>query len=81
MTAKERRGIPLPYLRAWREWRGITQDELKDLSGVTVATISHIENGAPARLDTIRRLAEALKIEREDLMRKQPEDRGALALI
>jgi transcriptional regulator with XRE-family HTH domain len=79
---KERRGVPLPLLREWREWRGLTQDELKKASGVTVGTISRIEQGLPARLDTVRRLAEALTIGREELMRKhpQPGDRPALAI-
>jgi len=81
MKEKERRGVPLPHLREWREWRGLTQEELKDASGVTVATISRLENGMPARLDTVRRLAGALTIGREQLMRThpQPGDRPALA--
>lgn len=66
------RGIPLPYLRAWREWRGLLQDELAALSKVTQTTISRIERGAPARLDSIKKLAEALKITREELMRSEP---------
>jgi hypothetical protein len=26
------KGVRLQYLRAWREWRGISQEELKELS-------------------------------------------------
>ena len=78
---KEKRGVPLPLLREWREWRGLTQEELREASGVAVGTISRIEQGESARLDTVRRLAEALKIGREKLMREhpQPGDRPALA--
>lgn len=66
------KGVKLPYLRAWREWRGISQEELKALSGVTVATISRIENGSPARFETIGKLSTALQITREQLLHTEP---------
>lgn len=71
--------VALPYLRAWRVYRGLMQEELATLAGVTPATISRLENGAPARLGTVAKLATALGLTREELMRAQPgEDiRGA----
>jgi transcriptional regulator with XRE-family HTH domain len=73
------KGVKLQYLRAWREWRGISQEELKELSGVTAATISRIENGAPARFETIGKLSTALQISREQLLHSEPgkEKHGA----
>jgi transcriptional regulator with XRE-family HTH domain len=71
--------VSLPQLRAWRLYRGLMQEELAEKAGVTPATISRIENGAPARLGTVAKLAAALGITREHLLRAQPgeEKRGA----
>ena len=66
------KGTPLPYLRAWRERRGMSQEELSRLAEVTPATISRLENGAIARFGTIAKLATALQITREQLMRSDP---------
>lgn len=66
------KGTPLPYLRAWREWRGMSQEELSRKAEVTPATISRLENGAVARFGTIAKLATALQITREQLMRSDP---------
>lgn len=66
------KGTPLPYLRAWREWRGMSQEELSRVAEVTAATISRLENGAVARFGTIAKLATALQITREQLMRSDP---------
>ena len=70
-------GIKLPYLRAWREWRALKQEELAKLAGITETTISRVENGMPARIDTIGKLADALKVERERLIRAQPSENAA----
>jgi len=38
---------PFPnHVRAWREFRHLTQDELAELVGSSKATIGHIETGA-----------------------------------
>lgn len=33
------------YVRAWREFRHLTQEELAEAAGCSPATIGHIENG------------------------------------
>lgn len=70
---KQQRDIALPYLRQWRERSYLTQTELGEKAGVAYATISRIENGAGAKIQTIRKLADALGITREQLIRLQPE--------
>jgi len=56
-------------LREARERRLMTQPELSERSGVMVATISRIENGLQQpRIPTVRKLAEALELEPEDLI-------------
>ena len=52
--------LPLP-LRAWREYRALTQSELADRAGVARRTIVNIETGARRpRPATVRALAAAL---------------------
>ena len=47
-----------------RHGRGLTQKELAKLSGVNQSTISRLEQGvAPARLDTLIRLARVLDMQ------------------
>ncbi len=58
-------------LRATRQRRFLTQDELAESSGIKVVTISRIENDrqeSHPRLTTIRKLASALDVEAEWLM-------------
>jgi transcriptional regulator with XRE-family HTH domain len=76
--------VELPYLLAWRVWRGLSQGELHQRSGVSINTLSRLENGkGAANFATIGKLATALGISREDLMRKDPtatqQARGAVA--
>ena len=60
------------YLRGLREAREralLTQDALAEASGVTVSTISRLENGLQAaRLDTIAKLAAAVRVPAEGLI-------------
>lgn len=58
-------------LRAARQRRFMTQEELSKESGVQVVTISRIENDrqeSTPRLSTIRKLASALEVEAEWIM-------------
>ena len=67
------RHVPLPHLREWREHRLMSQAEVKDKTGLAIATISNLENGkAEATYGTIAKLAEALGISREQLVREKP---------
>lgn len=69
------KGFHVPYLRAWREERALQQDELGARAGLTATTISRLEHGATARLGTIGKLATALGITREQLLRSQPTEK------
>ncbi len=65
----------LGRLRAIRERAALTQQELKEKSGVAASTISDLETGrSKARISTARRLAEALGVKPAELM--SGPDRG-----
>lgn len=59
-------------LREWRKALGVTQRELYLRSGVSVATISHVEEGHEPRPGTVAKLAEALNTTAERL-RQEPD--------
>ena len=57
-------------LRQLRVERALSLRTLGERSGVAFATISELENGhRPARLATIRKLADALGVEPNELMK------------
>ncbi len=57
-------------LRELRVQRALSLRALGERSGVTFATINNLENGnRPARLSTIRKLANALGVEPKELMK------------
>jgi XRE family transcriptional regulator, regulator of sulfur utilization len=59
-------------LRQLRVERALSLRALGERSGVTFATINNLENGnRPARLATIRKLAEALGVEPKELMKRE----------
>ena len=59
----------LSELREARERAALTQAELSLRSGVTVSTISHLENGTQAaRISTVRKLATALDVPADTLI-------------
>jgi len=61
--------VKLSRLRDLREKRGMSQQDLSERSGVSRDGISHYENGTrEARPSTARKLAEALKVEVQNLM-------------
>jgi transcriptional regulator with XRE-family HTH domain len=67
--------VSLPYLKAWRQYKLMSQTELRDRSGVTVSSISVLENGkSQANTRTVGKLAEALGITREQLVRERPPE-------
>jgi transcriptional regulator with XRE-family HTH domain len=56
-------------LRQLRVQRAISQVDLGRVTGIAQSTISNLEAGnRPARLSTIRKLAEALGVEPKELM-------------
>ena len=57
-------------IRKYRRIREMSQEALAVLTGLSVKTISRIENGlAPIGMERIRRIAAALEITAEDLMK------------
>ena len=57
-------------LRTLRVEKALSLRALGERSGVTFATINNLENGnRPARLATIRKLAETLGVEPKELMK------------
>lgn len=60
------------YLKGMREAREralLTQGQLAEKSGVTISTISRVENGLQAaRITTIKRLADAMGVKAEELI-------------
>ncbi len=68
------KGIPVPYLRAWRVQRAISQLDLAAASGISRQIISRLENhpAQNASFDTIGRLAKALDIDAQQLAHIDP---------
>jgi transcriptional regulator with XRE-family HTH domain len=59
-------------LRQLRVEKALSLRSLGEITGVAFDTISKLENGhRPARLVTIRKLAEALGVEPKDLMNRE----------
>jgi len=56
-------------LRVWREYRGLTLKELADKAQVSAPFVSQIEKGQrEGSVETMRKLADALKISVDDLI-------------
>jgi len=70
-------GYPkLVGLRRARVRKALTQEDLERMTGVARATISALELGKrPPRPSTVRRLAEALCVEPEELMESREVSR------
>jgi DNA-binding Xre family transcriptional regulator len=64
--------VATPSLLYWRMERGLLQTELADMAGVHRATVARLEQGYLSRLDTIRKIAEALGVSPGDLLRDPP---------
>ncbi len=63
-------------LKRWREYRLITQQELADAAGLGVASVVRIENNrTEPRFRTIKKLADALNLEPEQLLGERPPER------
>ena len=59
-------------IKKYRGERGISQDKLSKLAGVTLHTITKIEAGKTSdpRVETMRRIADALKVSIDELIKK-----------
>lgn len=61
--------MKLPKLKHWRERRLLTQRDLAAKAGVSPTTVVRIETDqSDAELRTVRKLADALGVEPEELM-------------
>lgn len=70
-------GVRTPYLREWRKYRLLTQSELADVAEVGRTTIARGEAGEPINIASVRKLAKALGITAERLVRTSPEGKEA----
>jgi DNA-binding XRE family transcriptional regulator len=62
-------------IRAWREHRALSQQQLAETAGISKAYLSQLEAGKrEASQRVIRRLAEVLRVDLDDLIRPEPED-------
>ena len=60
-------------VRVWREFRGLKARELAEAAGVSAACLSDIENGRkPGSARALQRLAEALQVDRNELVASPP---------
>lgn len=74
LTMERVRGVELPYLRAWRIHKAISQSELIERSGLARSTIARAETGKEVvSFPNIRKLADVLGVSPEQLMRVDPE--------
>ena len=60
----------LPGLRYWRDRRLLSMRELAEKAGVGYVTIFRLEHGKTATGRTVRKLAEALQVTPDDLLRE-----------
>lgn len=59
-------------IKKYREKKGISQDKLSKLAGITLHTITKIESGATPdpRIETVKKIANALGVGVDDLLKK-----------
>ena len=59
-------------IKKYRAKLGISQDKLSKLAAITLHTITKIESGATPdpRIETVKKIADALGVSIDDLMRK-----------
>lgn len=59
-------------IKKYRAKQGISQDKLSKLAGITLHTITKIESGATAnpRIETVKKIADALGVSIDDLIKK-----------
>lgn len=63
------------FIRAWRLYRGMNQEQLADAIGVTTASLSRIETGKqPYNQRQIELIAKALNCKEGDLLSKDPTE-------
>jgi transcriptional regulator with XRE-family HTH domain len=67
-------------LKAWRDFRGLTQAEVERRGGLAHNALSRIETGGVSpKLGTLERIAEALELNVEELHLRMPRDGSNMA--
>ncbi|MBV9322872.1 MAG: helix-turn-helix transcriptional regulator [Chloroflexi bacterium] len=66
--------VALPGVRYWRIRRMLLQQQLADQAGVNLSTVARIEGGGLASINTMAKLANALGVEGDDLLRQPPNE-------
>jgi transcriptional regulator with XRE-family HTH domain len=70
------------FIKHWREYRGLTQDQLADRLGMSKASLSRVENLLqPYTQDLLEGLAEALNTDPASLLMRNPQDPAAIWTI
>ncbi|EGJ50853.1 helix-turn-helix domain-containing protein [Desulfocurvibacter africanus] len=65
-------------VRAWREYRGLTQEDMATRLGITIPAYQRMEQpGRNLRLGTLKRLAKALEVRVDHLILDDDEDEDA----
>lgn len=79
VTPRLKRARPAYFFRAWREYKGLTQEQLAERVDMSVSSISQIETGAQGFTDsTLIAIAEALSCAPGDLLSVDPRVEGAV---
>lgn len=67
------------FLRAWRDYRRLTQDQLAERVGISKPSISRLEHGKqPYTQDLLEKLAEVLNTDPGSLIMRDPTDTEGL---
>lgn len=67
------------FIREWREYRNLNQDQLAERIGTTGANISRVENGKQGYTqDFLEACADALMTDAASLLIRDPTDREAM---
>jgi transcriptional regulator with XRE-family HTH domain len=70
------------FIRQWREFRGLTQDQLAERVGKSKAQLSRIENGLqPYSQDFLEACADALRTDPASLITRDPTDLNAIWVV
>lgn len=73
VTPRLKRPRPAFFFRAWRDYRGLTQEQVAERIDMSVATVSQIESGAQGFTESsLIALAEAYQCEPADLLSRDP---------
>jgi len=74
-SASTGRNHPGHFLREWRDFRNLSQEQVAGRVGLSVPQISKLENGKQGyRQDTLENFAHAYDCEAADLLRPPPTD-------